>query len=172
MLRGCLYLYPSELFHWHRQSYHYSVVTMSAIASQITGVSIVYSTVVQAQIKRIKDPRYWFVRVIHRLPVNSTHKGPVTQKIFPIDDVIMVCQMPPRHSPRCAVIYDMYPLRTGADFTNDFSIVIEIRWKIHLALIQTVVRWSLWSFAHNTTAVLSWHVLNFVAIWYPAMQLH
>ena len=30
-----------------------------------------------------------FVRGIHRWPVNSPHKGPVTRKIFPIDDVIM-----------------------------------------------------------------------------------
>ena len=30
-----------------------------------------------------------FVRGIHRGPVNSPHKWPVTQKMFPFDDVIM-----------------------------------------------------------------------------------
>ena len=30
-----------------------------------------------------------FVRGIHRSPVNSQHKGPVTRKMFPFDDVIM-----------------------------------------------------------------------------------
>ena len=30
-----------------------------------------------------------FVREIHQWPVNSPHKGPVTQKMFPFDDVIM-----------------------------------------------------------------------------------
>ena len=30
-----------------------------------------------------------FVQGIHRWPVNSQHKGPVTRKIFPFDDVIM-----------------------------------------------------------------------------------
>ena len=30
-----------------------------------------------------------FVREIHRRPVNSPHKGPVTRKMFPFDDVIM-----------------------------------------------------------------------------------
>ena len=30
-----------------------------------------------------------FVRGIHRWPVNSQHKGPVTRKMFPYDDVIM-----------------------------------------------------------------------------------
>ena len=38
----------------------------------------------------IKAPRYWpFVRGIHRAPVNSPHKWPVTRKMFPFDDVIM-----------------------------------------------------------------------------------
>ena len=31
-----------------------------------------------------------FVRGIHRWPVNSPHKGPVTRKMFPFDDFIMV----------------------------------------------------------------------------------
>ena len=30
-----------------------------------------------------------FMRGIHRSPVNSPHKGPVTRKMFPFDDVIM-----------------------------------------------------------------------------------
>ena len=30
-----------------------------------------------------------FVRGIHRWPVNSPHKGPVTRNMFPFDDVIM-----------------------------------------------------------------------------------
>ena len=34
-----------------------------------------------------------FVRGIHRWPVNSPHKGPVTWKTFPFDDVIMVTYM-------------------------------------------------------------------------------
>ena len=32
-----------------------------------------------------------FVRGIHRGPVNSPRKWPVTRKIFPFDDVIMAC---------------------------------------------------------------------------------
>ena len=31
-----------------------------------------------------------FVRVIHRWPVNSPHKGPAAPKMFPFDDVIMI----------------------------------------------------------------------------------
>ena len=41
---------------------------MSAMASQITTLTIVYLTIIEAQIKEnIKAPRYWpFVRGIHR----------------------------------------------------------------------------------------------------------
>ena len=34
-----------------------------------------------------------FVRGIHRWPVNSPHKGPVTRKMFPFDDVIMIFEI-------------------------------------------------------------------------------
>ena len=64
---------------------------MNAMASQITGVSTVYSTFCSGadQRKHTSSASLAIVRVIHRLPVNSLHKGPVTRKIFPFDDVIM-----------------------------------------------------------------------------------
>ena len=34
-----------------------------------------------------------FVRGIHRWPVNYPHKGPVTRKMFPFDDVIMMSEV-------------------------------------------------------------------------------
>ena len=37
-----------------------------------------------------------FVRGIHQWPVNSPHKGPVTRKMFPFDDVIMANRGPCR----------------------------------------------------------------------------
>ena len=41
--------------------------------------------------ENIKAPRHWpFLWGIHREPVNSPHKGPVTRKMFPFDDVIMI----------------------------------------------------------------------------------
>ena len=47
---------------------------------------------IQAQIREnIKAPRH--VRGIHRWPVYSPHKGPVTWKMFPFDDVIMILQI-------------------------------------------------------------------------------
>ena len=61
------------------------------IASQITSLTIVYSTVYSDadQRKYQSSASLAFVRGIHRGPVNSPHKWPVTRKMFPFDDVIM-----------------------------------------------------------------------------------
>ena len=55
---------------------HYSDVILSAIASQITGISIVYPCADQRK---------------HQISVSpaSPHKGPVSRKMFPFDNVIM-----------------------------------------------------------------------------------
>ena len=71
---------------------HYGDVIMGAIASQITSVTVVYSTVYSDadQRKHQSSASLAFVRGIHRGSVNSPHKWPVTRKMFPFDDVIMV----------------------------------------------------------------------------------
>ena len=64
---------------------------MGAIASQITSLTLVYSTVYSGadQSKHQSSASLAFVWGIHRGPVNSPHKWPVTRKMFPFDDVIM-----------------------------------------------------------------------------------
>ena len=64
---------------------------MSASVSQITSLTIVYSSVYSAadQRKHQSSASLAFVLGIHRWPVNSPHKWPVTRKMFPFDDVIM-----------------------------------------------------------------------------------
>ena len=76
-----------SLFHFQ----HNNDVIMSTMASQITSLTIVYSTVYSGadQRKHQNSASLAFVRGIHRWPVNSPHKGPVTRKMFPFDDVIM-----------------------------------------------------------------------------------
>ena len=71
---------------------HYNDVIMGMIASQITSLTIVYSIVYSEADQRKHQSSAWlaFVRGIHRGPVNSPHKRPVTRKMFPIDDVIMI----------------------------------------------------------------------------------
>ena len=70
---------------------HYSDVIMGAMASEITSLTNVYSTVYSGadQRKHQSSASLAFVRGIHRGPVNSPHKWPVTRKMFPFDDVIM-----------------------------------------------------------------------------------
>ena len=89
--------HPSCL-HRHRDSNtpkirvpHYNGVTMSAMASQITSFTIVNSTVYSGtdQRKHQRSASLAFVRRILWSPMNHPHKGPVTRKIFPFDDVII-----------------------------------------------------------------------------------
>ena len=64
---------------------------MGSMASQITSLAIVYSTVYSDadQRKHQSSASLAFVWGSHRGPVNSWHKWPVTRKMFPFDDVIM-----------------------------------------------------------------------------------
>ena len=70
---------------------HYGDVIMGTMTSQITSLTIVYSTVYSGadQRKHQSSASLAFVRGIHRGPVNAPHKWPVTRKMFPFDDVIM-----------------------------------------------------------------------------------
>ena len=86
----------SGLLHWNpsctaTNREHYTDVIMGAIASQITSLTIVYSTVYSDadQRKHQSSASLAFVWGIHRGPVNSPHKWPVTRKMFPFDDAIM-----------------------------------------------------------------------------------
>ena len=64
---------------------------MGANASQITSLTIVFSTVYSDadQRKHQSSASLAFVRGIHRGLVNSLHKWPVMRKMSPFDDVIM-----------------------------------------------------------------------------------
>ena len=61
--------------------FHYNDVTMDAIASQITSLTIVSTVYSDAdQRKHQSSASLAFVRGIHRWPGNSRHKWPVTRK--------------------------------------------------------------------------------------------
>ena len=70
---------------------HYSGVIMGGVASQVTGVSIICSPVCLGADQRIHQSTVWWAveKGIHRWPVDSPPKGPVTRKMVPFDDVIM-----------------------------------------------------------------------------------
>ena len=85
-IQSDLFLRRKFIFH-----FHYTDVIMSMMVPQITSIFIVYSTTCSGvdQRKHQSSVSLAFVRGIHRSPVNSPHKGPVMQKMFPFDDAIM-----------------------------------------------------------------------------------
>ena len=66
---------------------------MGTMTSQITSLTVVYSTICWGadQRKCQRSASLAYVRGIQRWPVNSPQKWPVTRKIFPFDDGIMAC---------------------------------------------------------------------------------
>ena len=98
---------------------HYDDVIMDSIASQITSLMIVYSTVHSGtdQRKHQSSASLAFVWEIHRWPVNFPHKWPVTRKMFPFDDVIMswLCSKQTDTSRTMAI---------GLSFSVDFGLIL------------------------------------------------
>ena len=104
---------------------HYGDVIMGAIVSQITSLTIVYSTVYSEadQTKHQSSASLAFVRGIHRGPVNSPHKWPVTRKMFPCDDVIMATSPSSSLLSFCCLYALTYiaPVRFYVSFKDTFS---------------------------------------------------
>ena len=97
---------------------------MNAMAFQITGVSFVCSTICSGADKEKHQASGSLAveRGIHRWPVDSPHKGPVTRKMFPFDDVIMLLRIdgggmkyPPNIQPNTAM---------GATFTRGLMLSV------------------------------------------------
>ena len=78
---------------------HYNDAIISAMASQITSPTTVYSTVYSGtdQRKHQSSTSLAFVRIIHRWPVNSPHKGSVTRLLLN-DPTALVFSIPERAS--------------------------------------------------------------------------
>ena len=91
---------------------HYSDVIIGTMASQITSLAVVYSTVYSAadQRKHQSSASLAFVRGILRTPVNSPHKGSVTRKMFPFDDVIIHFDVSVMYAMKTSVSFHGKPL--------------------------------------------------------------
>ena len=117
--------------------HHYSDVIMSTMASEITSLAIVYSTFYSDQRKHQSSASLAFVRGTHR----DRHKGPVTRKMFPLDDVIMCLYRCVRKIRNCfaAIIYSVpgrLSQKTVASLTKcDFR--SNIHMVFHIYLIKT-----------------------------------
>ena len=93
--------------------------------------AIVYSTVYSGvdHRKHQSPASLAFVRGIHRGPVNSPHKWPVTRTLFPFDDVIMV--MPQAFSCHGVIMINWYWLVS----TSKYPAIIETIFDIFLLKI-------------------------------------
>ena len=83
---------PVVKFKWTKLTRNrYNDVKMSAMASQIASLTIVYSSVYSgANQRKYQSPASLaFVRGIHQWPVNSPHKRTIMVKMFPFDEVNM-----------------------------------------------------------------------------------
>ena len=78
---------------WQWLCFPYNNVIMSAMASHITNLTIVYSTVYSGTDERKHQISASLALVSrnHQWPVNSPHKGPVTRKMFPLDNLVLSC---------------------------------------------------------------------------------
>ena len=133
---------------------HYNDVIMSAMVSTITSLTIVYSTVYSGadQRKHQSSASLAFVRGIHRWPVNSPHKGSVTRKMFPFNDVIM---LKPHHNlSQSNTVIDRHTCRI---LTRDKS----VRYYIVGTVIHPIINNTLIYHSLNQTSIhcaphLSW----------------
>ena len=126
-----------------KASNHYNDIIMGALASQITSLTIVYSSVYSGadQRKHQSSASLAFVRGILGRLVNSPHKGPVTRKMFPFGDVIMcgrheVIVIVPLSFSYCKqyrVIFSR--IISSVDSTSTYHTVIRLwhrKWKFHI----------------------------------------
>ena len=155
---------------------------MSAMASQITGVSSVCSSVCSDQRKHQRPASLAFVRGIHRWPVDSLHKGSVTWKMFPFDDVIMK-KIPLRQVVSVVTKCNSHKKTTGKPMCCRPSSAFELeicflsadcwKWCNSLCMLRNIfyvtpswhVVWCLFGAKASTTTMVAWsmqsaHIMN------------
>ena len=79
-------------------SFHFKQSLLDIYSSIHNGIAThsqtIYTQHAQASGNRYAIPPFWrtISFTFHRRPVNSPHKWPVSWKMFPFDDVIMICK--------------------------------------------------------------------------------
>ena len=114
---------------------------MGAMAPQITSLTIVNSTVYSGADKRKHQSSVSlaYVSGIHRWPVNSPHKGPVTRKMFLFDEVIMNARVCSElwHVETCIIVFECYTRVCGKVIRN------QLRYCLRFVPLQhdDVIKW-------------------------------
>ena len=130
---------------------YYSDVIMSDMAYQITSLTIAYSAVYSGadhrrRRKHQSSESLAFVRGIHRWPVNSPHKGPVTRKYFHL----MTSSW---HHIKFIYLYLAMMTTVGATSISPFVRIdtLSAYWSVH-QLESSTSRCALWvHYQHYTT---------------------
>ena len=127
-------------------SKHYNDVIMTMMASQITSLTIVYSTIYSNADQR-KHQKLCVTGLCagNSLgPVNSPHKGPVTRKMFPLDDVIMESSICRQH-----IFKKMYFVThwTHGKF-GEILIKMQIFWLKQMHLKMSSTKWRPFCLGH------------------------
>ena len=122
---------------------HYSDVIMGTMASQITSLTIVYSTIYSGadQRKHQSSASLAFVRGIHRWLVNSPHKSPVTRKMFPFHDVFMASNITLRNFNN--ILWESTSRWWYRDNRKSTTISHAYGYMVHVCVI-TYTRYRLW----------------------------
>ena len=104
--------------------HHYCDVIMGANASQITSLTVVYSIVYSHADKKTNQTSasLAFVRGIHRGPVNSPHKWPVSRKMFPFMTSSWIKKVCPCHDAWHTSISDIHIYRSR---TQSFTEMVD-----------------------------------------------
>ena len=129
---------------------------MSTMASQITSITIVYSTIYSSTDEEKNQSVTDLCAGIRRWPVNSRQKGPVTWKKFPFDDVIM-CRYywlrPTENYGICAYILYKYDMQWSATIKRDWWFAVPAKLEQYAA--------------HSCPLKMTaqCHCMNFAAIW-------
>ena len=161
--------------------YNYNDVIMGALASQITSLTIVYSGGYSGpdQRKHQSSASLAFVRGIHRRPVNSPRKGPVTRKICPFYDVIMMVNEPSestyswwyrnnkaKHNSTVHILCEIYtakPLVYVAPHLNVSRLVLQLFCLIHWSQMWSREWRCSWSSANRWCSNYIWVINKFIA---------
>ena len=132
---------------------HYDDVIMGAMASQITSLTIVYSTVYSDadQRKHQSSASLAFVWGIHRGPVNSPHNWPVTRKKVPFDDVIMYSQQGVTHDIKLCMI----PAENDTNKTTKIDCLLKLIQFYHMILCHHHACMCEWSLLQVGISILS-----------------
>ena len=137
---------------------HHGNFIVSAIASQIIGLSTVYWTICSGaeQRKQQSSASLAFVRV------NSPHKGPVTRKMFPFDDVIMNFTKNSSRSPRSHSFPSCDPVMIQTGFPNQLrhTVAKTIRFIVsHTSKLWQKTKWPLLYRRNFAVYFLAWKLM-------------